>query len=92
VGVIARSGRINLVRVGAENGRVLGPLTSIREPLATAGSLDGTEGTVQSAGEGHYLLISGSGTGAGEILRWRVGMRQPVAIGHGLRATWGWSE
>ena len=88
VGVAASTGRINLVRVAVSDGRLLGPLTSIQEPLATANSLDGAEGTVQAAGGGHYLLISGSGAGTGEILQWTVGTHHPVRVAPGLRAVW----
>jgi hypothetical protein len=81
-----------LVEVGADTGRVLRHLTSLPpQRLATGNVYDGTEGTITADRSGRYLLIAGTGPGAGygEIFRWTFGMPHPVGVtSDASRAVW----
>jgi hypothetical protein len=83
--------RTGLIEVDAGTGKVIRPLTSLRQGLFTGNSSDGPEGTIQPDPTGRYFLITGTGPfekvpgetalGAfGEIFLWAPGMRQPVPI------------
>jgi hypothetical protein len=91
VGVIEGRSRTVLVVVDVATGRIIRPLTTVRQALFTGNSSDGPEAAIQTDPAAHYFLIAAAGTtGAGQILRWTFGMRGPVPVVSGVvRAIWG---
>gem|GEM_PF-1691058 len=99
VGVVSASGRTSLVEVDVRTGKVIRPLTSLRQGLFSDSSVSGPEGTVQPDSTGRYFLIVGSGPlrqipgetpgTFGEVFLWTFGMRHPVPILNGdVLAIW----
>ena len=79
-----------LVEVAVRNGRIIRRLISLPpHGLGTDNALDGAEHTIAADRAGRFILISGAGTGTGEIFRWTARMPRPVRITSGaLVAVW----